>query len=192
MMKRLSLVPVLSILIVAACGGGSGSGNSSSTNDDSVEKGKGCENAGGSCVALAPGACSGTVMSEAKYSCETGGAIGLECCMPTGGCQKSSDCHGALPRIEEKCSDGSFSGASWQCLRLNGPGGFCSVSFCEGKGGPTAGASGDGGDNDGGPASSSESDGGSSGMSDGGNTPEDEDGGTSDGGESDGGTSDGA
>jgi hypothetical protein len=133
-MNRLALVPFLSIFVVIACGDGSGAESSSSS--DSV-KSNGCEKAGGSCVALAPGACTGTVMSSTKYSCEKGGAIGLECCMPSapGSCSKSSDCSGALPRNEEKCADGSFSGAKWECLRLNGPGGFCSISYCEDHGG---------------------------------------------------------
>jgi hypothetical protein len=133
-MKRLALLPALCILVVAACSGSAADVSSSS--DESVSK-NGCEKAGGSCVALAPGACSGTVMSSSKYSCEKGGAIGLECCMPSasGSCQKSSDCSGALPRNEEQCADGTFSGAQWECLRLNGPGGFCSISYCEGHGG---------------------------------------------------------
>jgi hypothetical protein len=147
-MKRLALFPVLSILVIAACGGGSGADSSSA--DESVGS-NGCEKAGGSCVALAPGACSGTVMSSSKYSCETGGRIGLECCMssPSGTCSNSSECSGALPRNEVKCEDGSFSGATWECLRLNGPGGFCSISYCEGHGGTAKNASPSGGEDGG-------------------------------------------
>jgi hypothetical protein len=133
-MKRIGMFPALCFLVVAACGGQST--DAASTSNDSVSK-NGCEKAGGSCVALAPGACSGTVMSSSKYSCEKGEAIGLECCMPSsnGSCQNSSECTGALPRNEEQCADGTFSGAQWECLRLNGPGGFCSISYCEGHGG---------------------------------------------------------
>jgi hypothetical protein len=161
-MKRLALIPVLSILIVAACGGASGTDSSSS--DESVGS-SGCEKAGGSCVALAPGACSGTVMSSSKYSCETDGRIGLECCMSSasGSCKTSSECSGALPRNEVKCEDGSFSGAKWECLRLNGPGGFCSISYCEGHGGTATKAS-PSGSEDGGPVSDTDS--GSSGSID--------------------------
>jgi hypothetical protein len=171
-MKRLALFPVLSILVVAACGGGSGT---DSTSADESLSGTGCERAGGSCVALAPGACNGTVMSSSKYSCETGGRIGLECCMASasGSCSNSSDCTGALPRNEVRCKDGSFSGASWECLRLNGPGGFCSISYCEGHGGEGVSAS-PSGDSDGGP--SGDTDSGSSGSVDSG-SPEGEDGG---------------
>lgn len=160
-------------------------------------------------------ACSGGSGTPSSVSDDTVG----------GSCHSKSECTGALPRNEVSCSDGTFSGASWECKSE-----ACTLIYCEGHGGtgsssspncatakfqacnmpsdchghlpsgkawfctndtplaacnfaepvcvivkgPEAGSSGDA---DGGDDSSIESDGG---TSDGGNSPQDEDGGAGD------------
>jgi hypothetical protein len=115
-----------------------------------------CEQAGGSCVALAPGSC--TNGSVGGYSCGSG--LGLECCMPGSGndagpgsgndagpsgndagpgndaapgndasaqqCQVNSDCTGFLPQSCEVCSNGSTGCAQWTCQA-----GQCEITYCD-------------------------------------------------------------
>jgi hypothetical protein len=89
-----------------------------------------CVDAGGSCVALVPGACDNGVIGDARqYSC--GGGLGVECCLPqpapTGDpCSTASDCTGLLPQFCQVCSDGSTSCAHWTCLS-----GHCSMAVCK-------------------------------------------------------------
>jgi uncharacterized membrane protein YgcG len=56
---------------------------------------------------------------------------------PSGGrCKSASQCTGALPRTEERCADGTFSGASWACKSDT-----CEVTFCQGHTKPVPGTS---------------------------------------------------
>jgi hypothetical protein len=85
-----------------------------------------CEQAGGSCVALAPGSCSGEVGDARQYSC--GGGLGVECCFPASdgaSCNADKDCSGILPQFCKVCSDGSTSCAHWACQAHH-----CAVTTC--------------------------------------------------------------
>ncbi|HEY1557033.1 MAG TPA: hypothetical protein VGF94_19495 [Kofleriaceae bacterium] len=87
-----------------------------------------CEAAGGSCVALSPGSCSGTVGDATQDSC--GGGLGVECCLPATAeaqsCDVDSDCSGALPRYCRSCSDGTEDCAHWSCAANS-----CAIVTCE-------------------------------------------------------------
>jgi hypothetical protein len=63
-----------------------------------------CEAAGGSCVALAPGACAdGTVGDANDYSC--GGGLGVMCCLPP----VAGECPQLSPPAPGFCPDGTVS-----------------------------------------------------------------------------------
>jgi hypothetical protein len=77
-----------------------------------------CELAGGSCVPLYPGSCTGGTVGDARtYSC--GGGLGVECCLPADqpvdSCNTASDCRGALPQYCTLCSNGLSACAHFTC-----------------------------------------------------------------------------
>jgi hypothetical protein len=88
-----------------------------------------CVEAGGSCVALAPGSCDGEVGDARQYSC--GGGLGVECCFPSSSapsgpaCAQDSDCSGILPDFCRVCSDNSTSCAHWSCEQNH-----CVIATC--------------------------------------------------------------
>jgi hypothetical protein len=88
-----------------------------------------CVDAGGSCVALAPGSCAtGTVGDATQYSC--GGGLGVECCLPqvqSTGCMQDTDCAnaGPLPQFCSQCADGTTECAHWSCVENE-----CKISGC--------------------------------------------------------------
>jgi hypothetical protein len=88
-----------------------------------------CEAAGGSCVALYPGACNtGNIGDARKYSC--GAGLGIECCLPPPAsqpeCVTANDCPGFLPQFCKVCSDGTSQCAHWTC-----DAGKCAVATCQ-------------------------------------------------------------
>jgi hypothetical protein len=145
-MKLQATVLFLGTAILAACSGSSGS-PADSTSDDSVN----CSTAKfQSCNT--PSDCEGSLRSGETWGCTNDTplsacnfaepvCVAIKGSGPTSsGCHSASQCTGALPRNEERCPDGTFSGASWACRSE-----ACVISYCEGH---NASPSGPGGEAD--------------------------------------------
>jgi hypothetical protein len=140
-MKLQASVLLFATAILAACSGSAGS--QSSTSDESVNcataKFQACNT---------PSDCKGSLREGSTWGCTNDTplaacnyaepvCVAVSGSSSSGSCKSASECSGALPRNEEQCADGTFSGASWECRSDS-----CVISYCKGHTTPSPSASG--------------------------------------------------